>query len=130
MEQGDLAKRDHTVLCLTEGMKKCIVKPICHEKVNEGTQEWDGGVWPCPEVGWFRLSENLPALTLPLLRDNPHLTSTSAVSQLLISGESCNNFNMALGPQWLTCWIWTLECENRDQTVENKRTQHEPKQAR
>lgn len=92
--QGDLDKKNHMVLYLIEGMKKCIVKQSVMERSRRLFRNGGGST-----------SENLPTLNLPLLMDDLRWASISSVSLLLIPGESCKNFNMAPSPWWLKCWI-------------------------
>ena len=39
--QPGITSRDHVILCLTEGMKRCIIKPVNYDKVKEITQGQD-----------------------------------------------------------------------------------------
>lgn len=99
------------MLCLIKGKTKMYSQNNQLEKGQGGDLEIRGGEgnWPCSRISWLRPSENLPILTLPLLRDNLSLASIFSVSLLLISGESCKNFNMALRPRSLNYWKWPWE---------------------
>ena len=39
--QAGITRRDHMTLCLIEGMKRCIIKPVNYDKVKEITQGQD-----------------------------------------------------------------------------------------
>lgn len=91
---------------------------VNYEKLKEVTQEWGVG-GPNLIPGWLRPPENLPVLTLPLLRDNPCLASISSVGKLLISGE------LQYGPLTLMAQLLDMDFgvfKNPDQAEEDKLT--------